>query len=1314
MMRRLESGAWALFLAMSRALQMGGPRLVTAIAHWAVSVHRSQGRRWLAAGMASLALTVVIMGANGISAPRVHADGQAVVGPFPPALLNGPQLADKNGLFYATDAEQTALSHFENQAVHNTLSDHGLPATDDNAVLSWGREDAEAELWGLMKQAITASPRTADQQSVVDWLGEVAYREGLLSGYYTGLEYVKWAGLGQGQYQSLVTTYDADYLAKKDTSTDKTNLQNFLTQDPLTYNGSSAATSSGGYCVYKSPAPYQSDYTSNIYGSNIPVECTPAGATACEAGCVPPIPTAAQFEKWGAADANSVIVGNPSFTDSAVNIAYALEVEDAVGTVAAGVTISLAATGALAGTAFEAAVFPFASISLFALGNGVTAGAWVTPLAGAVAASGVAAIVGAVLLFIVGTTLQVMNLLNVSDTQNDVTKYVEGVVSNPYDPASMLNDTNEAGELYSIFVAATLPAPPPASDTTAMPFPATNCLGSTVDASGYLVDCLNPPPPPAQNPQTDPMFVVTPNGGTAGPDQTTLDWYDKALNVTNSAYLSGSGGWFVDTVTLSDGTQQQILDTDRVARPLQQSLRIHYTDWSGTEQVATLVNVPGKGYEFASINQTSGGAKFNPTTCVADKTCDLSSSIKYIDSSGNEFSASVVPPPLPKIWGTDVFGTTEGTTGGIPMSLEANASSPINSPLTYSWQIEDKPLVSNVNICTTGGTDPTPIPCPPPTVTVYGNLAPYAFPTSGNFNVTLTVTDADGRYSTDNFTVSVTDVAPSLSFGQPCSPFLVQFGCGIYAEPLGAPTTLEGVIGHAGSEDVESLDISWGDGTPDSKNTNASCIDADSLLGESNCPGAPISFMFSNVYSVGDTFYIPFNSAHTYAKPGAYTVTAKVTDQSGAVSTRTTTEEVGPTTTTLTTSPNPSVWGQQVTLTASVSSPTGGNPSGTVSFSAGSATISGCSAQPVNTTTETATCLTSALAVSASDSLTATYSGDSSFAPSQSAPATQSVNKAATATQVKSNANPAVWGQSVTLTATISPTAPGSGNPSGTVAFKDGANTISGCGAAQVNTATETATCITSALSVTSHAITAIYSGDANFTGSSSSPLTQVVNKANVTATVTSTSNVVTHGQPVTFTAQVTAAAPGAGTPTGTVTFMDGSTALGTVSLTMSGGAPTASLTTSSLAAGAHSITVVYNGDGNFLGGSSAKLTQYVNNDLSAYPKLASGGYNLSNMNLTNGSFVGENLSGSTLYNGKFLSAYFISANLSGANLSDTNFTGANFTGANLTNANLSKANLTSVIGLSSATLTGVNWNGATCPDGTLASNHGGTCVGHF
>jgi hypothetical protein len=1263
--------------------------------------------------MASLALTMLIIGASGLNAPRVHAATGA--DSLPPDLLNGSQLTDTKGLFYATPAEFTALTDFENQAVQNTLSDHGLPASDANAVLSWGREDTEAELWGLMKQAITASARTADQQAVVDWLGEVAYREGLLGGYYTGLEYVKWAGLSQSQYRNLVTTYNNDYQARNDTSTDETNLKNFFAQDPLTYNGSSAAKSTGGYCVYQPPAPFQSDYTNNIYSSDpstVPIECTPAGAGACQAGCVPPVPAAALFEKWGAADANDVIMGNPSFTDSARYIAYSLEVEDAVGVAASGVTIALAATGALAGTAFESAVFPFASVTTWAVVNGVTWGGWVTPLAGGVAAAGIGAIVGAVLLFIVGTTLQVMNLVNVLNAQTDMTNYVEGVDSAHYDPASMLNTTSGAGELYSIFVAATLPAPPPASDTTAtaMPFPATNCLGFTEDASGYKVDCLDPPPPPAANPQTDPVFIVTPNGGTAGPDQSTLSWYDKALNVTNSAYLSGSGGWFVDTVTPSDGSQQQVLDTDNVARPLQQSLRIQYTDWNGAEQVATLFNVPGQGYEFISVSPQSGGAAFNPATCAADKTCVLSNSIQYIDSSGNQFSAYVIPPPLPRINGTDIFGANEGS----QMILEANASSPINSPLTYSWQIEDKPLIPSANVCTTGAPNFTPIPCPPPTVTVVGNPAPYTFPTSGNFDITLTVTDAAGLYATDSFSTTITDVAPSLSVAPTCNPYLEQFVCGIYAEPFGTPTTLVGVIGHAGAEDVEALDINWGDGTADATYTNVDCMSRDSLFQTSDCPGAPITFLFSKAYSLNGTIYLPFNSAHTYTKPGVYTVTATVTDQSGAISTQTATEAVGPTKTTLTTSPNPSVWGQPVTLTASISSPTGGSPSGTVSFSAGSATISGCSAQPVNTATETATCVTSALAVGASDSLSATYSGDSSFASSVSAPATQAVNQAATATQLISNANPAVWGQPVTLKATISAAAPGAGNPSGTVAFKDGASIISGCGAAAVNTATETATCVTSALSVASHAIAATYSGDGNFTGSSSSALTQVVNKASVTATVTSANNPAAHGQPVKFTALVTAAAPGAGTPSGTVTFMDGSTVLGTASLSVIGGVATATFTTSSLAAGARSITAVYNGDGNFLGGSSSKLTQYVNNDLSAYPKLSGGGYNLSNVNLGGGSFVGENLSGSILGNGRFMSAYFISANLSGADMSDGNFTGATFTGANLTNANLSKANLFGAIGLGSATLTGVNWSGATCPDGTIAGTHGGTCVGHF
>jgi hypothetical protein len=75
------------------------------------------------------------------------------------------------------------------------------------------------------------------------------------------------------------------------------------------------------------------------------------------------------------------------------------------------------------------------------------------------------------------------------------------------------------------------------------------------------------------------------------------------------------------------------------------------------------------------------------------------------------------------------------------------------------------------------------------------------------------------------------------------------------------------------------------------------------------------------------------------------------------------------------------------------------------------------------------------------------------------------------------------------------------------------------------------------------------------------------------------------------FTATVAAASPGAGTPTGTVTFKNGSTTLGTG--TLSGGVAT--YTTGALAIGTLSITAVYGGDTNFTGSTSSVLSQVVN-----------------------------------------------------------------------------------------------------------------------
>ncbi len=186
-----------------------------------------------------------------------------------------------------------------------------------------------------------------------------------------------------------------------------------------------------------------------------------------------------------------------------------------------------------------------------------------------------------------------------------------------------------------------------------------------------------------------------------------------------------------------------------------------------------------------------------------------------------------------------------------------------------------------------------------------------------------------------------------------------------------------------------------------------------------------------------------------------------------------------------------------------------------------------------------------------------------------------------------SSAAPSVFDQSVTFTATVTANAPGSGTPTGTVTFKDGSTIlgtvhVDGSGIATLNI---------SNLSVGSHSITAVYAGDTNFTTSTSSALTQTVNHDATTAAVVSSADPSAFSQPVTFTATVSANAPGSGTPTGTVTFMDGSTNLGSDSLN---GSDQATLSISSLALGSHSITVVYGGDSNFAGSTSSVFNESV------------------------------------------------------------------------------------------------------------------------
>src|SRR2546427_9204455 len=101
-----------------------------------------------------------------------------------------------------------------------------------------------------------------------------------------------------------------------------------------------------------------------------------------------------------------------------------------------------------------------------------------------------------------------------------------------------------------------------------------------------------------------------------------------------------------------------------------------------------------------------------------------------------------------------------------------------------------------------------------------------------------------------------------------------------------------------------------------------------------------------------------------------------------------------------------------------------------------------------------------------------------------------------------------------------------------------------------------------------------------NFTTSIAS-LTQVVNKADTTTTVVSSVNPSVSGQWVTFTATVSVNSPGsaaAANPTGTVTFKDGSTTLGTGTLSTGGGVTTAAFSTSRSGAASDSKAGRYRG----------------------------------------------------------------------------------------------------------------------------------------
>ena len=188
---------------------------------------------------------------------------------------------------------------------------------------------------------------------------------------------------------------------------------------------------------------------------------------------------------------------------------------------------------------------------------------------------------------------------------------------------------------------------------------------------------------------------------------------------------------------------------------------------------------------------------------------------------------------------------------------------------------------------------------------------------------------------------------------------------------------------------------------------------------------------------------------------------------------------------------NPSMIGQNITFTATVSATA---PTGAVDFKDGGTSISGCAAVALTGSgnIRTAACSTSSLAVG-SHSVSAAYAGDANNSGSASLPLSQNVVLFVSASSLASSLNPAMQGQNVTFTASVTGSA-----PTGTIAFMDGALALAGCSAVPLAGAgnTRTATCSSNALTQATHAMTASYSGNASNAASVSPALAQVITSA--------------------------------------------------------------------------------------------------------------------------------------------------------------------------------------------------------------------------
>jgi Ca2+-binding RTX toxin-like protein len=741
-----------------------------------------------------------------------------IVGRCPPPPLLGTL---DRGLTTATPDQVKSLRQLEADAIADVIELHGLSESDTSAVLTWGRSEAQAQLFTLLLNALNTDEddRSDDQQNAVDWMTTMMHRKAEAAAVAAGREYVSWAGLNQLRFGTLLNA-----------NASESELRDFLDDSPQNYNDPNTAAATGGYCVYRSPNPYGSEYT----GYNDP---TCFARCASILGCNPPTPSYDQFVKWGEAAANYSLLNSEQFARSVAKIGMVMGLAVAVGTAAA---VGAIVPAAIVGSA-TAAIFPYAGTVAYTTG--------VAAAAGLGAAATLATVVGIVIMAVVIAVMQGLIVINAAELPGQLAELIFDAVHEPPRVDELIDTSEGMTTLLSLFVLATMPDPRDEYCDNSSTIP------ENIKHSGFFVNlswipCLNPTGIPDATPY-DPRFLIKEDGETTGTVSPTITFRDFAQTTTTARLHDG---WFILEPT---GSYDE------------QTLTIEYIDWNGKERQAWLLGNPDDGQVFVSLDATD---RLDMQDCLDDGQCSESKSLNYLSPDGKKMSASV------EQWKPAVGAPSYDATPveRSPTSFDANGFAPADATgeVSYEWRFERAPCTKPC-VLLEGPLMPPDYGDP-----VSGATVTHTWPYAGDFAITLTATDAEGRTATTRIDVQVENLPPRILEVVPdCRHDMAGNpvpgpGCLPRTGSTATARRLRGTFVD-GQFDLQVY-INWGDGS-----RVADCIPAaevDPFPSFPGCPDSPGNDLELKPVEIGGDRVFEFQASHVYAEPGVYHGTMWVSD----------------------------------------------------------------------------------------------------------------------------------------------------------------------------------------------------------------------------------------------------------------------------------------------------------------------------------------------------------------------------------------------------------------------------------------------------